>query len=136
MHIKFKPDPLPQRPGRRVTYGKNLTLWEPSRQRYGDKFSVEHLILRLRKSEIDAAAEAVAVVMAQMFLGTMGDCVVEPNDGEFITITWPADQWSFIDQTPPFIYQFLEEYALVSREHKTEAESVRRWILSNFTPPF
>lgn len=136
MDTKFKPNPLPRRLGKQVTYGKNLTLWEPSRQRYGDKFSVERLILRLRKSEIDAAAEAVAVVMAQMFLGTMGDCVVEPNDGEFITITWPADPWSFIDQTPPFIYQFLEEYALISREHKTEAESIRRWILSNFTPPF
>lgn len=136
MDTKFKPNPLPQRSGKRVTYGNNLTLWELGEWNYEDNCRVERLILRLRKSEIDAAAEAVAVVMAQMFLGTMGDCVVEPNDGEFITITWSKDPWSFVDHTPPFIYQFLKEYALISPEHKTEAESIRRWIRSNFTPPF
>ena len=129
MNTKFKPNPLPQRPGRQVTYGKNLTLWEPSAWEY------ERLMLRLKKSEIGVAAEAIAVITSQMIMGTLGKCVVMPDDGEFFTITWPTDI-STHDDTPPFIYQFLKEYELISPKHKTEAEAIREWIRTNCPLPF
>lgn len=131
MDTKFKPDPLPQRPGIQVTHGKHLTLWEP-----GNYSVVDRLMLRLKKSEIDKAAEAVTMIMSQMIMGTLGDCVVTPEDGEFFTITWPTDLISVHDYTPPFIYQFLKEYALISPEHKTEARDIREWIRNSFPLPF
>lgn len=131
MDTKFKPDPLPQRPGIQVTYGKHLTLWEP-----GNYLVVDRLMLRLKKSEIDKAAGAVTMLMSQMIMGTLGDCVVTPEDGEFFTITWPIDMGSAHDDTPAFIYQFLKEYALISPEHKTEARDIRAWIRNNCPLPF
>ena len=91
MNTVFKPDPLPQRPVKQVTPGKHLTLWEPvARYRIGNYTVVDRLMLRLKKSEIDKAAEAVTMIMSQMIMGTLGDCVVTPEDGEFFTITWPT----------------------------------------------
>lgn len=137
MDTKFKPDPLPQRPGKQVTYGKHLTLWEPGVREYKGNYSVvERLMLRLKKSEIDVAAGAVAMIMAQMLMGTLGACEVVPEDGEFFTVSWPTDMSSTHDDTPPFIYQFLKEYALISPEHKTEAKEIREWIRTNFPLPF
>lgn len=137
MDTKFKPDPLPQRPGKQVTYGKHLTLWELSVRKYKGSYSiVERLMLRLKKSEIDMAAEAVTMIMSQMIMGTIGNCEVTPEDGEFFTITWPTDTGSIHDDTPPFIYQFLKEYALIGPEHKTEAKEIREWIRTNFPLPF
>lgn len=132
MNTVFKPDLLPQRPGKQITYGKHLTLWGPSARNY----VVEHLVLRLKKSEIDKAAGAVTVIMSQMIMGTLGDCVVTPEDGEFFTITWPTDMGSAHDNTPALIYQFLKEYALISPEHKAEARDIREWIRNNFPLPF
>ena len=137
MNTVFKPDPLPQRPGKQVTPGKHLTLWEPvARYRIGNYSVVDRLILRLTKSEIDKAAGAVTMIMSQMIMGTLGDCVVTPEDGEFFTITWPTDLSSAHDDTPQFIYQFLKEYALISPEHKTEARDIREWIRNSFPLPF
>ena len=137
MNTVFKPDPLPQRPVKQVTQGKHLTLWEPvARYRIGNYTVVDRLMLRLKKSEIDKAAEAVTMIMSQMIMGTLGDCVVTPEDGEFFTITWPTDLISVHDCTPPFIYQFLKEYALISPEHKTEARDIREWIRNSFPLPF
>ena len=137
MNTVFKPGPLPQRPGIQMTQGKHLTLWEPvARYRIGNYTVVDRLMLRLEKSEIDKAAEAVTMIMSQMIMGTLGDCVVTPEDGEFFTITWPTDMSSTHDDTPPFIYQFLKEYALISPEHKTEARDIREWIRNNFPLPF
>ena len=137
MNTVFKPDPLPQRPVKQVTQGKHLTLWEPvARYRIGNYTVVDRLMLRLKKSEIDKAAEAVTMIMSQMIMGTLGDCVVTPEDGEFFTITWPTDLSSVHDDTLPFIYQFLKEYALISPEHKTEARDIREWIRNNCPLPF
>lgn len=137
MNAVFKPDPLPQRPVKQVTHGKHLTLWEPvSRYRIGNYTVVDRLMLRLKKSEIDKAAEAVTMIMSQMIMGTLGDCVVTPEDGEFFTITWPTDMDSIHDGTPPFIYQFLKEYALISPEHKAEARDIREWMRNSFPLPF
>ena len=137
MNTVFKPDPLPQRPDKQVTQGKHLTLWEPvARYRIGNYTVVDRLTLRLKKSEIDKAAEAVTMIMSQMIMGTLGDCVVTPEDGEFFTITWPTDLSSAHDDTLPFIYQFLKEYALISPEHKTEARDIREWIRNNCPLPF
>lgn len=137
MNTVFKPDPLPQRPVKQVTQGKHLTLWEPvARYRIGNYTVVDRLMLRLKKSEIDKAAEAVTMIMSQMIMGTLGDCVVTPEDGEFFTITWPTDLSSAHDDTLPFIYQFLKEYALISPEHKTEARDIREWIRNNCPLPF
>ena len=62
MNTVFKPDPLPQRPGKQVTHGKHLTLWEPDARYRLDNYSVvDRLMLRLKKSEIDKAAGAVTV---------------------------------------------------------------------------
>lgn len=134
MDTVFKPDPWPDT---QITWGKHLTLWEPSaRYRIGNYSVVDRLMLRLKKSEIDKAAEAVTVIMSQMIMGTLGDCVVTPEDGEFFTITWPTDLSSVHDDTPPFIYQFLKEYALISPEHKTEARDIREWIRNSFPLPF
>ena len=136
MDTVFKPDPLPQRPGNQVTHGKHLTLWEPSERYRLDNYSVvDRLMLRLKKSEIDKAAEAVTMIVSQMIMGTLGDCGVAPEDSEFFTITWPTDLSSSHDDTPPFIYQFLKEYALISPEHKTEARDIREWIRNNFPLP-
>ena len=137
MNTVFKPDPLPQRPVKQVTQGKHLTLWEPvARYRIGNYTVVDRLMLRLKKSEIDKAAEAVTMIMSQMIMGTLGDCVVTPEDGEFFTITWPTDLSSAHGDIPPFIYQFLKEYALISPEHKTEARDIREWIRNNCPLPF
>ena len=140
MNTVFKPDPLPQRPGIQITHGKHLTLWEPSERHRLDNYSVvDRLMLRLKKSEIAKAAEAaeaVTIIMSQMIMGTLGDCVVTPEDGEFFTITWPTGLGSTHDDTPAFIYQFLKEYALISPEHKTEARDIREWIRNNFPLPF
>ena len=137
MNTVFKPDPLPQRPGKQVTHGKHLTLWEPDARYCLDGYLVvDQLMLRLKKSEIDKAAGAVTMIMSQMIMGTLGDCVVTPEDGEFFTITWPIDMGSTHDDTPPFIYQLLKEYALISLEHKTEARDIREWIRNSFPPPF
>ena len=138
MNIEFKPDPLPQGPGTQVTYGKNLTLWEPLNEKYVDRYSEEiRLLLRLKKSEIAAAAsEAVAILLAQLIMGTLGGCVIEPEDGEFFTISWPTFVGSQHDDTPAFIYQFLKEYALISPEHKQEAKEIREWIHTNYPLPF
>ena len=134
MDTKFKPDPLPQRPGTQVTYGKNLTLWEPLIHRAETAVC---LMLRLKKSEIAAAAsEAVAILLAQLIMGTLGGCVIEPEDGEFFTISWPTFVGSRHDDTPPIIYQFLKEYALISPEHKQEAKEIREWIHTNYPLPF
>lgn len=137
MNIEFNPDPLPQRPGKQVTYGKNLTLWEPLNEKYAEWFTREvHLLLRLKKSEIDMAAEAMAIVMSQMIVGTLGNCEIVPEDGEFFTISWPTFVGSRHDDTPAFIYQFLKEYALISPEHKQEAKEIREWIHNNYPLPF
>ena len=137
MNTVFKPDPLPQRPGKQVTHGKHLTLWEPDARYRLDNYSVvDRLMLRLKKSEIDKAAGAVTIIMSQMIMGTLGDCVVTPEDGEFFTITWPTDMGSTHDDTPAFIYQFLKEYALISPEHKAEARDIREWLRNNFPLPF
>ena len=136
MNTRFKPDPLPQRPGRKLTHGKNLTLWEPGVWNYGGNYWVDRLMLRLKKSEIDVAAEAVSVVMVQMLMGTLSNCTVVPDDEGFFTIAWPTNLISAHDDTPPFIYQFLKEYALISPEHKTEAKEIRAWIRTNFPLPF
>ena len=137
MNTVFKPDPLPQRPVKQVTQGKHLTLWEPvARYRVGNYTVVDRLMLRLKKSEIDKAAEAVTMIMSRMIMGTLGDCVVTPEDGEFFTITWPTDLSSAHGDTLPFIYQFLKEYALISPEHKTEARDIREWIRNNCPLPF
>ena len=134
MDTEFKPDPLPQRSGTQVTYGKNLTLWEPLIHRAG---TAACLTLRLKKSEIAAAAsEAVSILLAQLIMGTLGGCVIEPEDGEFFTISWPTFVGSRHDDTPPIIYQFLKEYALISPEHKAEARGIREWIRTNFPLPF
>lgn len=137
MNIEFNPDPLPQRPGKQVTYGKNLTLWEPLNEKYAEWFTREvHLLLRLKKSEIDMAAEAMAIVMSQMIVGTLGNCEIVPEDGEFFTISWPTFVGSRHDDTPAFIYQFLKEYALISPEHKQEAKEIREWLHNNYPLPF
>ena len=134
MNIEFKPDPLPQRPGTQVTYGKNLTLWEPLIHRAGTEV---YLALRLKKSEIAAtASEATSFLLAQMIMGTLEGCVIEPEDGEFFTISWPTFVGSRHDDTPPIIYQFLKEYALISPEHKQEAKEIREWIRTNYPLPF
>ena len=134
MNTEFKPDLLPQRPGTQVTYGKNLTLWEPLIHRAGAEMC---LTLRLKKSEIAAAAsEAVSILLAQLIMGTLGGCVIEPEDGEFFTISWPTFVGSRHDDTPPIIYQFLKEYALISHEHKQEAKEIREWIHTNYPLPF
>ena len=134
MNIEFKPDPLTQMPGMRVTYGKNLSLWEPFIHRAGTKV---YLTLRLKKSEIAAAAsEAVSILMAQLIMGTLGGCEIEPEDGEFFTISWPTFVGSRHDDTPSIIYQFLKEYALISPEHKQEAKEIREWIRTNYPLPF
>ena len=137
MNTEFKPDLLPQRPGTQVTYGKNLTLWEPLNERYVDRYTGEiRLLLRLKKSEIDMAAEAMAIVMSQMIVGTLGNCEIVPEDGAFFTISWPTFVGSRHDDTPAFIYQFLKEYALISHEHKQEAKEIREWIRTNYPLPF
>ena len=134
MDTEFKPDPLPQRPGKQVTYGKNLTLWEPNIHRAG---TVVYLAIRLKKTEIAAAAsEATSFLLAQMIMGTLGRCVIEPEDGEFFTVSWPTFVGSRHDDTPPIIYQFLKEYALISPEHKQEAKEIREWIHNNYPLPF
>ena len=133
MDTEFKPDPLPQRPGTQVTYGKNLTLWEPLNERYYVDICTGEirLLLRLKKSKI-----AMAIVMSQMIVGTLGNCEIVPEDGAFFTISWPTYVGSRHDDTPAFIYQFLKEYALISPEHKQEAEEIREWIRTNFPLPF
>ena len=134
MNTKFKPDPLPQWPGEQVTYGKYLSLWEPNIQRAGTEV---YLALRLKKSEIAAtASEATSFLLAQMIMGTLGRCVIEPEDGEFFTVSWPTAVGSRHDDTPPIIYQFLKEYALISSEHKQEAKEIREWIHNNYPLPF
>lgn len=134
MNTKFKPDPLTQWPGEQVTYGKYLSLWEPNIQRAGTEV---YLALRLKKSEIAAtASEATSFLLAQMIMGTLGRCVIEPEDGEFFTISWPTAVGSRHDDTPPVIYQFLKEYALISPEHKQEAKEIREWIRNNYPLPF
>ena len=117
-----------------VTYGKNLTLWEPLIHRAGTAVC---LTLRLKKSEIAAAAsEATSFLLAQMIMGTLGGCVIEPEDGEFFTISWPTFVGSWYDDTPLIIYQFLKEYALISPEHEQEAKEIREWIYTNYPLPF
>ena len=137
MNTEFKPDLLPQRPGTQVTYGKNLTLWEPLNEKYVDRYTGEiRLLLRLKKSEIGMAAEALAIVMSLMIVGTLGKCEIVPEDGAFFTISWPTFVGSRHDDTPPIIYQFLKEYALISHEHKQEAKEIREWIRTNYPLPF
>lgn len=134
MDTVFKPDPIPQRPDNQVTHGKHLTLWEPIRQRAGTEV---YLALRLKKSEIAAtASEATSFLLAQMIMGTLGRCVIEPEDGEFFTVSWPTAVGSRHDDTPSIIYQFLKEYALISPEHKQEAKEIREWIRNNYPLPF
>ena len=134
MDTKFKPDPLPQRPGTQVTYGKNLTLWGSPIHR---SETAVYLMLRLKKSEIAAAAsEAVAILLAQLIMGTLGGCVIEPEDGEFFTISWPTFVGSWHYDTPPIIHQFLKEYALISPEHKQEAKEIREWMHTHYPLPF
>ena len=134
MNNKCNPDPLPQWPGEQVTYGKYLSLWEPNIHRAGTEV---YLALRLKKTEIAAtASEATSFLLAQMIMGTLGRCVIEPEDGEFFTISWPTFVGSRHDDTPAFIYQFLEEYALISHEHKQEAKEIREWIHTNYPLPF
>ena len=95
------------------------------------------MLLRLKKSEIAAAAsEAVSILLAQLIMGTLGGCEIEPEDGEFFTISWPTFVGSSHDDTPAFIYQFLKEYALISPEHKQEAKEIREWIRTNYPLPF
>jgi len=134
MNNECKPDSLPQWPGEQVTYGKYLSLWEPDIQRVGTEV---YLTLRLKKTEIaTTASEATSFLLAQMIMGTLGRCVIEPEDGEFFTISWPTFVGSRHDDTPAFIYQFLKEYALISPEHKQEAKEIREWIHTNYPLPF
>ena len=136
MNTKVKPTPTPQWPGNRVAGGKHLTLWEPSRLVFIQGYPESSLVLRLRKSELDTAAEAVAIIMSHMITGTLGNCKVKPDDGEFFTITWLPDLTSTHDDIPLVIYQFLQEYALISPEHKAETRKIRKWLHNNFTLPF
>ena len=134
MNNECKPDPLHQWPGEQVTYGKYLSLWETDIQRVGTEV---YLTLRLNKTEIaTTASEATSFLLAQMIMGTLGRCVIEPEDGEFFTISWPTFVGSRHDDTPAFIYQFLKEYALISPEHKQEAKEIREWIHTNYPLPF
>ena len=134
MNNECKPDPLHQWPGEQVTYGKYLSLWETDIQRVGTEV---YLTLRLKKTEIaTTASEATSFLLAQMIMGTLGRCVIEPEDGEFFTISWPTFVGSRHDDTPAFIYQFLKEYALISPEHKQEAKEIREWIHTNYPLPF
>ena len=134
MNTEFKPDPLTQWPEEQVTYGKHLTLWEPNIQRVGAEVCLK---LRLKKSEIAATAiEATSFLLAQMIMGTLGRCIIEPEDGEFFTLSWTTFVGSRHDDTPPIIYQFLKEYALISPEHKQEAKEIREWIHNNYPLPF
>ena len=134
MNNECKPDSLPQWPGEQVTYGKYLSLWETDIQRVGTEV---YLTLRLNKTEIaTTASEATSFLLAQMIMGTLGRCVIEPEDGEFFTISWPTFVGSRHDDTPAFIYQFLKEYALISPEHKQEAKEIREWIHTNYPLPF
>ena len=136
MDTKFKPDPLPQWPGNRVAGGKHLTLWEPSSLVFIQGSLESSLVMRLRKSELDTAAEAVAIILSHMIMGTLGNCKVKPDDGEFFTITWLPDLTSMHDDIPPVIYQFLREYALISPKHNAEVRKIRKWLHNNFTLPF
>jgi len=134
MNNECKPGPLHQWPGEQVTYGKYLSLWETDIQRVGTEV---YLTLRLKKTEIaTTASEATSFLLAQMIMGTLGRCVIEPEDGEFFTISWPTFVGSRHDDTPAFIYQFLKEYALISPEHKQEAKEIREWIHTNYPLPF
>lgn len=136
MNTKVKPTPTPQWPGNRVAGGKHLTLWEPSRLVSVWWYQESSLSLRLRKSELDVAAEAVSTILTHMIIGTLGKCKVKPDDGEFFTIIWLPDLTSAHDDIPPVIYQFLQEYALISPEHKAEVRKIRKWLHNNATIPF
>ena len=134
MDTKLKPNPLPQWSGEQVTFGKYLSLWDVNIQGTGTGV---YLALRLKKSEIAAtASEAISFLLAQMIMGTLGRCVIEPEDGEFFTVSWPTFVGLPPDGTPPIIYQFLKEYALISPEHKQEAKEIREWIHNNYPLPF
>ena len=134
MNTEFKPDPLPQWPGEQVTYGKHLSLWEPNIQRAGTEV---YLALRLKKSEIAAtASEATSFLLAQMIMGTLGRCVIEPEDGEFFSITWPTYTGSTIDPIPYPVEQFLKELSLISPKHRQEIKELRKYIHNNFPLPF
>ena len=139
MNTKSKPSLLSlfRKGAKQVTHGKHLTLWEPSDWNYISGGGTEVcLTLRLKKSEIATASEAVSFLLAQMIMGTLGRCEIEPEDNEFFTISWPTFVGSPHHDTPMFIYQFLKEYALISPEHKQEAKEIREWIRNNYPLPF
>ena len=122
---------------KQVTQGKHLTLWEPYDWFYiSGKDQGMCLTLRLKKSEIATAIEATSFLLAQMIMGTLGRCEIEPEDGEFFSITWPTYLGMATHPIPKPIEQFLKEISLISPEHKQEANELRNYIHSNFPLPF
>ena len=128
---------LPHKTYRQVTYGNHLTLWEPC-DWYFITGSDKEVCLRLRleKSEIASATEAVSNLLAMMIMGTLGICEIEPEDGKFFSITWPTYTGTTINPIPRPIAHFLKEFSLISPKHKQEAEEIREWIRTNLPLPF
>ena len=122
---------------RQVTHGKHLTLWEPYEWHYiSGKDPEMCLVLRLKKSEVATAIEATSSLLAQMLMGTLEKCKIEPEDGEFFSITWPTHLGTTTRPIPEPIEQFLKEISLISPEHKQEVNKLRNYIHCNFPLPF
>ena len=139
MDTEFKPPLLSlfHKGAKQVTHGKHLTLWEPNDWSYISGGGAEVcLTLRLKKSEIATASGAVSFLLAQIIMGTLGRCEIEPEDGEFFSITWPTYIGLTTSAIPTPIEEFLEEFSLISPEHKQEVVKLREWVHSNHPLPF
>lgn len=134
--IKPTTTSLPHKKYKQVTYGEHVTLWEPYDWYSMPASSQLCLTLRLKKSEIASATEAVSFLLAMVIMGTLGVCEIEPEDGEFFSITWPTYTGFTTKPIPHPIQQFLKELSLISPKHKQEVKELHKYILGNFPLPF
>ena len=104
-----------------------------------DEHSLTHICyeLRLNKSQLDVAANALSIVISALFLGSFDSLnVVSEENESFIRIGWRENTLSDNHSVLLRIYKFLDSYATISPVHKKEANEVKKFLLDENALPF